>query len=68
MRKIRLLDASRMTCESDGATAGRVANYFGDMGPFGYQPVRSILLVLLKRQLSYELATAGLEKMSFDIA
>lgn len=62
------LDASRMTAVTSGETALRVSQYFGDSGPFSYQKVRSITSVLLSGELSYEVATAGIEKVKFDLA
>jgi hypothetical protein len=57
-----------MTAVTSGETALRVSQYFGDSGPFSYQKVRSITSVLLSGELSYEVATAGIEKVKFDLA
>lgn len=62
------LDASRMTASTSNETAHRVSQYFGDIGPFTYQKVRQLTPVLLEGGMPYDVATAGLRKISFDLA
>jgi len=62
------LDASRMTAVTSGETALRVSQYFGDAGPFSYQKVRRLTAVLLEGSMPYEVATAGLRAISFELA
>ena len=62
------LDASRMTAVTSGETARRVAEYFGDAGPFSYQKVRRVMPVLLEGALPYDVAVAGLRKIKFELA
>lgn len=62
------LDASRMTAPTSAETALRVSQYFGDAGPFSYQKVRRLTPVLLEGALPYEVAIAGLRKITFDLA
>lgn len=62
------LDASRMTAVTSGETALRVSQYFGDAGPFSYQKVRRLTPVLLEGDMPYDVAVAGIHKITFALA
>lgn len=67
-RRVNILDASRMTASTSGETARRVSEYFSAGGPFSYQKVRKIMPVLLNGAMPYAVATAGIDKIKFDLA
>lgn len=67
-KNVDALDAARMTATSSSETASRVSQYFGDAGPFSYQKVRRLTPVLLSGEVPYRVATAGIEKIVFDLA
>lgn len=68
VRRVNLLDASRMTAQTSGETTRRVSVYFGDGGPFSYQKVRKLTSALLAGDLSYGTIVAGLHKIKLKIA
>jgi hypothetical protein len=57
-----------MTATTSRETSLRVSQYFGDAGPFSYGGVRKLTAVLLEGTMPYAVATAGLEKIKFDLA
>ena len=57
-----------MTAVTSGETTRRVSAYFGDGGPFSYQKVRKLVPALLAGSLPYDVLTAGLAQIKFDIA
>jgi hypothetical protein len=57
-----------MTAATTRETTLRVREYFGDAGPFSYGRVRNLTSVLLAGTLPYAVATAGLDKIKFDLA
>lgn len=65
---VNALDASRMTAPTSRETTSRVSQYFGDAGPFSYQKVRKLTPVLLSGAIDYGIATAGIQKIRFDLA
>lgn len=67
-RTVDILDASRMTAATSRETARRVVEYFGDAGPFSYQKVRQLTPILLDGKIPYRVATAGIERIGFDLA
>lgn len=67
-RTVDVLDAARMTASTSRETTSRVSQYFGDAGPFSYGRVRGITSVLLAGTMPYAVATAGLEKIEFELA
>lgn len=67
-RTVDVLDAARMTAPTTRETTLRVSQYFGDAGPFSYGRVRSLTSILLAGAMPYQVATAGLHKIKFELA
>ena len=57
-----------MTASTSRETTLRVSQYFGDAGPFSYGRVRNLTSVLLAGTMPYTVATAGLNKIKFELA
>lgn len=65
---VNIMDASRMTASTSIETANRVGQYFGDAGPFSYGKVRALTPHLLAAALPFEVLTAGIASVKFDLA
>lgn len=65
---VNIMDASRMTASTSIETANRVRQYFGDAGPFSYGKVRALTPRLLAAELPFEVLTAGIASVTFNLA
>lgn len=65
---VNIMDAARMTATTSLETVNRVGKYFGDAGPFSYGKVRALTRHLLAAEVPFEVLTAGIAQVKFDLA